>query len=577
MKRLLSLLLVSALCLSIAPRSRAADPVWMDSGDHSLPKPSKEEITELIFSSSRIGFDPDTLFTDAPSLEDYAPGSLSEDTLDGMLQRVNALRLLAGLNPVSLAPSFNDMSQAAALLSARNNSLSSAPAQPEGMPDGLYETAYEAFADSITTAQSVTVLEGYSPAAFANSFLRENQQQRQEMGHRRSLLNPALQSTGFGLFPSEDGTAYYTIQYIGETAEHDTDYDFIAWPASGDFPAPKWNFNRPQAQTAFDGQVAWSVSLNPRRYEAPSIEEVRITLTREADGKTWSFPDTDHPENYWNIAAKDYGEGPCIIFQPGDDLQYQGLYSVEITGLKDSVGQPAVLRYQVDFFDPANYAVERAKAECAAETEPVFTDVPVDHWAYPAIQLAYEAGIVTGISRDTAVFGMVPEVNGRISAGELMSALVNMYYPEELETPEEGAAWYTPAMQVASDHGLLNHLVLSVQDGAKKLSRSDIAMVIYNLLEEHGLFLPVEETKIAIFDQFPDITYDVTEWKCHGIGTVVAYGIMNGTGIGFSPDSSFTRAELATVCCSLMFCCPPVSASSETNSPAAAASAPARP
>ncbi len=563
MKRVLSLLLVSALFLAIVPRGRAATQTWMDSGDHAIPKLSKEEITELVYSSSCMGLDGDSLFTDAPSLEDYVPGTLSQETLDGMLQRVNALRQLAGLNPVVLDATFNERCQAAALLSARNGALSSAPEQPDGMPDDLYEMAYAACAASISTSQSEAVLQAYSPAAFANSFLRENQTQRQEMGHRRSLLNPALASTGFGLFPSEDGSAYYTMQYTGETVEHDTDYDFIAWPASGSFPAPKWNFNRPQAQTAFDGQVAWSVSLNPHRYMAPAAEEITITLTRESDGKAWTFPDEEQPENYWNIASKDYGEGPCIIFQPADPGWYQGLYSVEITGLRDSIGTPAAIRYQVDFFDPADYAVARAKEDCAAETEPVFSDVPRNHWAYSSIQLAYEAGCVSGISRDAAIFGMVPEINGRISAGELMSALVNLYYPEDLQERQEAldedgdTAWYSAAMTAAEEHGLLNHLILSVRDGDKKLTRSDIAMVVYNLLEDLGVFLPVEETKIAIFDQFADIEYDVTEWKCHGIGTVLAYGIMNGTGGAFSPDSSFTRAELAALCCNLMFCCTP--------------------
>lgn len=57
------------------------------------------------------------------------------------------------------------------------------------------------------------------------------------------------------------------------------DYDFISWPASGNFPANK---------QLFAGDFAWSVTPNPRKYTV-SPGSVTVTLKRESDGQTWTF------------------------------------------------------------------------------------------------------------------------------------------------------------------------------------------------------------------------------------------------------------------------------------------------
>ena len=54
------------------------------------------------------------------------------------------------------------------------------------------------------------------------------------------------------------------------------DYDFVAWPAAGNFP-----------NDLFVGSDPWSVSLNTKYYMKPDIDEVSVTITRQSDGKSW--------------------------------------------------------------------------------------------------------------------------------------------------------------------------------------------------------------------------------------------------------------------------------------------------
>jgi hypothetical protein len=90
--------------------------------------------------------------------------------------------------------------------------------------------------------------------------------------------------------------------------------------------------------------------LNTAKYAAPSKEQIKVKLT-SADAK---FAPTGTPFtfNYFNVNTDGFGSGPAIIFRPeGFSHGTEGLYLVEITGLKTKKGEPATITYAVHFIN----------------------------------------------------------------------------------------------------------------------------------------------------------------------------------------------------------------------------------
>ena len=177
-----------------------------------------------------------------------------------------------------------------------------------------------------------------------------------ELGHRRWQLNPTLGKVGFGYC---DGVAVETIY---DRSGAGCDYDFISWPASGNFP-----------QNLFRWYEAWSITLNPQKYAMPAKEDLTVTLEDSA-GKTWTFSGDQTYINvgngpYFNVSLDEHGVSNCIIFRPNvddimeyDGIYYDGIYTVTVEGLKDLSGRAVDLAYQVEFFDasPGIRARDRA-------------------------------------------------------------------------------------------------------------------------------------------------------------------------------------------------------------------------
>ena len=158
---------------------------------------------------------------------------------------------------------------------------------------------------------------------------------------------------GFGGAISESNKYYIVTRCFsadGDFPRTRVDYDFVAWPASGHFPSELLGISDP-----------WSVMLNPNRYELPDETKVSVTITREADGASWTldqsaYRDTpDNKESYFHVDTGNFGVNNCIIFTPGrlswDTEDFDGRYTVAVTGLEKKGGGAAELRYAVDFFN----------------------------------------------------------------------------------------------------------------------------------------------------------------------------------------------------------------------------------
>ncbi len=316
------------------------DPTAQDqSGLENMAKLSKEEISELLQSNPDM--QPDVLFDVAPHCSaPYAAGKVTDALLQSAANRLNALRRIAGLSAVTLDAEMCETAQYGAVLMARLGAISHTPQRPEDMPEDFYTRGARA-------AGSSNLYAGVTLTRSVDGFMDDSDRSNvSHLGHRRWQLNPAMAKIGFGYVyePASRYRNYVTEMCMDKSGGADG-YDFVAWPASGNFPG---NIRM------FTSNTAWSVTLNPARYQKPDQNQITVTLTRKSDGRTWTFYGENYSaedDAYFNVNNVGYGVSNCIIFRPDGITQYEGIYNVRINGLQKTDGTSATLSYWVDFFD----------------------------------------------------------------------------------------------------------------------------------------------------------------------------------------------------------------------------------
>ena len=357
-----------AVCLSIVclTVTAFAETTYMQSGDLSVEKPSQHDMYKK-WAPLEV---PGSAFAEMPSVTaPYKTGKLSEDFLTTGVGFLNLMRYLAGLPEVQLSDELNDLAQHGAVLLAANDELSHYPTKPADMDNAFYEKGYKAAGESNLSMYSDSYgdLEEYMLVQAVLSCLDDtgSYSNMDSVGHRRWLLNPTLLNVGFGCAKANtnDGMhTYYVDNHVHDRSGAGCDYDFISWPASGDFPS-----------LFFDPSAAWSVTLNPEKYMIPDRDKVKITLSYGLNSYTFDANSAEAPadgtaeEPYMTVNTQGAGviswepagdnryetKGNCIIFHPGTNKvdEYDGTYTVAITGIYDRQGNETSLRYQVTFFD----------------------------------------------------------------------------------------------------------------------------------------------------------------------------------------------------------------------------------
>jgi len=83
-----------------------------------------------------------------------------------------------------------------------------------------------------------------------------------------------------------------------------------------------------------------------------------------------------------------------------------------------------------------------------------FQDVPDGHWAFAYVERAYQDGAMVGIGGDPAAGTGLFAPDEYMTCGQLLTMLVNAFYPDELARTSKDGPWYAPAVRVAVDRGL---------------------------------------------------------------------------------------------------------------------------
>lgn len=281
---------------------------------------SIEEVKSYI-KQSGVSMDAKVTYDVTPVLEgNINMGIVSQKSLDNALGMVNQVRYIAGLShDVVLNAEQIKMTQAGALVNGLNGSLSHHPQKPAGISEELYQLGskgagssniaygYDNFCDAI--------IHGYMEDADEENIVR--------VGHRRWILNPSMDATGFGMSGSYQAMYAFSRNGLGNQSG-------VIWPAQS-MPTDYFLSNYP-----------WSISMG---YDVDPWS-VNVKLTRESDQKVWNFS-KNSADGYFNVNNDGCGQSGCIIFRPDGIDAYRNMdqYHVEISGLNTPVS------YTVTFFD----------------------------------------------------------------------------------------------------------------------------------------------------------------------------------------------------------------------------------
>ncbi len=177
------------------------------------------------------------------------PGTTSVTFRDAVLRRLNFYRAMAGVPAITrFSDDYNRLSQAAALMMARNSNLSHSP-----------PAAWDCYSsDGYTGAGSSNLALGAYGTAAIDLYIRDFGAGNTAVGHRRWVLYPQTQEMGTGDAPNISG--YYQANSLHAWDSHiweprpGTRDSYVAWPPAGYVPyqivAARWSFSYPGATFA---------------------------------------------------------------------------------------------------------------------------------------------------------------------------------------------------------------------------------------------------------------------------------------------------------------------------------------
>lgn len=366
-------------------------------------------------------FSEDSPYRETPDSTNFSTaGSLTEAATQNALDLVNLMRRLAGLNEVSIDPLYTLRAQNAALVLAGNDALSHSPEAPDGISEDIYRSGYIG-ASSANIAKfnwmhSGILLDG------VKYFARDDGEiNLSVLGHRRWLLDPQLEKTGFGLANAPSGNSFVAM-YVLDDATDERDWDYVAWPTADAFPT-EW------MQT----DLAWSVSINDEKYDLAASEPT-VTLTEETLGLSFRFDvKAGTGDGYCRISEEACGSGACLIFRPDfslcdfDAYEQNQIWNVRVENLLDCKGQRTEIVYRCEMVslypqDVANVEISQLSAELhtgetltlSARVIPAYADDLRVFWSSsdPNIATVDENGVVRAIAAGQCEI-TVSGVNGR--------------------------------------------------------------------------------------------------------------------------------------------------------------------
>lgn len=350
----------------------------------------------------------------------YAAGELQDLAMEEALDYLNFLRGMAGLQPVERSKIYDYQCQHGATLLAALDYVDHNAPQPADMDQNFYDSAHLA-----TMSSNIAKFNWMRPTILREGiayFARDDGDANLPvLGHRRWLLNPSMNATGFGLANSETGMSYVAM-YAHDMGRTDAEWSEVCWPTGGVFPVELMH-----------GHLAWSVSLNPAIYNV-SASRIKATLEEENLGLYFEFDCTDGTgDGFCTVSTENYGGGPCVIFRPDfeeiefTDYEQNQKWTVRLSGLVKTDGTDTEFEYEVEMAslyvqEVANIEVSQLEAELksgetmklSATVIPDYADDQTVDWTTsdPFVATVQDDGTVTATAPGSCEI-IVQSANGR--------------------------------------------------------------------------------------------------------------------------------------------------------------------
>ena len=467
------------------------------------------------------------IYEERPSAQvPFKAGKLKREYILDGIKAVNFVRYLAGL-PDDIEPdwSLELQQQTGALVNALNDELTHFPAKPAGMDETQFQLGAAATKSSNLFSGDPTLYSnvlGYMSDSDTSNIDR--------LGHRRWIINPMMKKTMMGFVRLNKGQPYATLYAFDQSRpQSEVDYSYIAWPAAGYFPAEM-----------LQPDDAWSVSLNPKKYNSSRISEIRVKLSREGDGKVWTFDSSNQDKNgrYFNVETNGYGIPFCIIFRPEGikQLQENDRFNVHIEGLYDSGGRAASVDYATDFFHLTKMKKFRASS---LRLQPGET-VQLKAYSSTGEESGAQEGVLVSDHPEVASVDSSGRIQG-IKDGQAIIAYRNYFDQVEgvyVDVRENGSERVSGWAMDAYTRGKGNGIISSYldHDYQSPIDRTELAAALVSLYENIS-GKPLESPVTP----FTDIDNEY-------VSKAVKLGLIQGTAPGkFSPWAEVTRQDAASL------------------------------
>lgn len=169
--------------------------------------------------------------------------------------------------------------------------------------------------------------------------------------------------------------------------------------------------------------------------------------------------------------------------------------------------------------------------------ENVFSDISQSDWFYEGVSGAYSYGFTEGSGEGKySPYGLVS-----IAEVITFASRLNMIYSQTEQSFEEGEKWYTPWVEYAEQHGIIEEKEFSGKY-EKAATRGQVAYILGNSLP----FAEFENINMSI-TQVADMSN--TDNYYNEVIMLYRAGVLTGKDAmgNFAPTENITRGEMATV------------------------------
>lgn len=255
-------------------------------------------------------------------------GGMNDRAMLDALVKVRTYRYLCDVPyDVGYDAEYIDLCQHGAEVMQMIKELTHTPRRPDGVSDEFYEKGKAGCGRSnIFSSNSIVgSVDAYMDDSDASNIDR--------LGHRRWVLNPKMQNTGFGA-----GTSAFSAMYSFDGKREEVpDYEFVCFPPRGYYPAKD-----------FRPSFAWHASFNPKKFGVAkgaaklAIYPVDAKLNRATNPL---------PLSYQNVDTGGFAIPNAVIAKPKDIVVRPGAtYEVVVSGLTPKDDGAAEVSYYVSFF-----------------------------------------------------------------------------------------------------------------------------------------------------------------------------------------------------------------------------------